>query len=263
VPAMSQFNRHTWVMDGGICNKLASSQGICWSGVWTGTFPVQFSTFKVNGVEHNLELSYSGGYLTQSAQQKGIHLWENFIPGILNDDNTTPVQSSMETRMYMCPNDELHQCCYVELQLANVYGNVTLNFNIAGIAGLYQLVSTAVLRADVGPFGNTAAPGGGTLYYVFGGQPNSIMQSYRPQTRYVRSSETVITAASLANTQNPHMIELGVLDWIDKGFQILLTWTGNMGVRAIKFFYRPQSESAIGILPPNESVTPKIVLEVG
>lgn len=263
VPSMSQFNRHTWVMDGGVANKLQSSSGICWSSVWTGTFPVQFSTFKVNGVEHCLELSYSGGSLASGGNAQGIHLWENFLPGIQKDDNTTPVQSSMETRMYMCPNDELNQACFVELQLANVYGNVTLNFYMAGIAGLYQLVSVAQLRADIGPFGNTSAPGGGTLFYGFTGQANTQLESFRPQTRYVRSAETVVTAGSLANSQNPHMIELGTLDWIDKGFQILLTWTGNMGARAIKFFYLPRSEPSIGQLGPSEFSTPKIVLETG
>lgn len=68
-----------------------------------------------------------------------------------------------------------------------------------------------------------------------------------------------ISAAELASS--PHMIEVHYLDNIDKGAQILLTWTGNMGVRAIKLFYAPASEPSIGSIPLNESGTAQIVLE--
>jgi hypothetical protein len=257
VPHASQFNRHTWVQDGGIAPKLNSTVGSCWTGVWTGTYPVQYATVIYNGVEHNYEFSYSNGYIASSQANLPINLpisiWENFQK-ISLDDAVTPVRAKLETRAFRMPNDESMQACFVEVLLTQISGTASLSFSIGGIAGLYQLLSTSTFRADEGPFFNAAMM---TIYYVFPGVDDTIIQSYRTQNRYPRSTETVIQSTA----GSAHFIEVGYSDFIDKGFQVLLEWTGNLAVREVKFYYRPFSVPCVGSLPVNESTTPHIVLD--
>lgn len=253
VPHASQFNRHVWVQDGGISPKLNSNAGPCWTGVWTGTYPVQYATVIYNGVEHNYQLSYSNGYMLTDSVKYPISIWEDF-QNIALDDAVTPVRASLETRIFRMPNDESMQACFVEVQLTALSGTASLSFNLGGIAGLYQLLSTSTFRADSGPFFNPAML---TIYYGFPGQPDTIIESYRPQNRYPRSTEATINST----TNSSHFIELGCSDFIDKGFQILLQWTGNLSIRAVKLYYRPYSVKSVGEPPVDESNTSKIVLE--
>jgi hypothetical protein len=253
VPHASQYNRHTWVMDGGIAPKLNQAAGLCWTGVWTGTYPVQFATIIYSGVEHNYELSYSNGYMLAGSQLQPISIWENFLTMVQNDDGITPVRSQFETRMFRMPNDEMMQACFVEVLISNLSGIATLSFSIGGIAGLYNLLSTSTFRADVGPFFNPAMM---TIYYGFPGFVDTVIESYRPQNRYARSTETIIES----NPNSAHIIEVGYSDYIDKGFQILLEWSGNLAIRGVKFYYRPFSIGSIGKLPSDE-ITANIVLE--
>lgn len=253
VPHASQYNRHTWIQDGGIAPKLNNSIGACWTGVWTGTYPVQYATMIFDGVEHNYELSYANGYILNSGAKYPISIWENF-QALALDDNVTPIRAKMETRMWRMPNDELFHACYVEVLVTQLTGIATLSFSLGGVSGLYQKLSTCTLRADVGPFFNVAMP---TIYYVFPGQMDTLIQSYRSQNRYPRSGDVVINASSAS----PHYIEVGLNDYIDKGFQVLLEWTGNLAIRVIKFYYRPFSSKSVGDTPSDESSIPHIVLD--
>ncbi len=253
VPHASQFNRHTWIMDGGIAPKLNSSAGLCWTGIWTGTYPVQFATIIHSGVEENYELSYANGYMAQGGFKYPISIWRNFLT-IQNDDGVTPIRCQWESRMFRMPNDEMMQACFIELLVTQLSGIATVNFHIGGIAGLYTLLSTSTLRADTGPFFNAQMM---TIYYGFPGFSDTIIQSYRPQNRYPRSPEINIASS----TGTSHFIEVGRTDFIDKGFQILITWTGNMAIRGIKFYYRPFSIQASGQVPVDESDIPHIVLD--
>lgn len=253
VPHASQFNRHTWIQDGGIAAKLNTAAGTCWTGVWTGTYPVQFATLIYQGVEHNYELSYANGSLVNNTgTNTPISIWENFLT-TQNDDGLTPVRCQWESRMFRVPNDETMQICFVEVLVTQLSGMVNLSFSVGGIAGLYTLLSTSTLEADIGPFFNPAML---TIYYEFPGVANTIIQSYRPQNRYPRSPEITLAAS----TGSAHFIEVGHSDFIDKAFQVLLTWTGNMAIRGIKLYYRPFSIAALGT-PPIHEIPPHIVLD--
>ena len=76
--------------------SLNNPLGLCWAGIWTGTYPVQFVSPIVMGVQHNYELSYSSGYLALNTgdspspmnpsdislpPQAYIHLFENMSLG--------------------------------------------------------------------------------------------------------------------------------------------------------------------------------------
>lgn len=266
VPASSTKNRHTLVLDGGIAQKLNNNVGMCWTGIWTGTYPVQFTSPIVKGTQHNYELSYSSGYLSlQSGEspspmadssyppQAYIHLWENFIPNQL-DDVETPVSCSFETKAFTLTTDDYYRFVFGEFMIVNLKGIVPVQVYVCGLAGNYQPLFSTTLRADIGPWGNPSALT--KLYYVAQGQ-TTLFENYRRQVRHMRTTDFVVHESPDAAA----CVEIQRLDGVDKAFQLMIQWQGKMGIRQLKFFYDRQMQQPYGQCPVDESQTPHIVLE--
>jgi hypothetical protein len=266
VPASSKYNRHTWIMDAGVAEKLSNSAGMCWSGIWTGTYPIQYTSPIIQGTQHCYVLSYSAGYLalnegespspqpeTDLPLQSYIHLWESFIPNQM-DDVETDVNCSFETKAFVLQTDDYYRFVFAEFMLVNLRGTVPVQVYITGLAGNYQLLFSTTLRADVGPWGNPSTDA--TLYYVSEGRTTEF-ENYRRQVRHMRTSEFVVHESA----DKSACTEILRMDGVDKGFQLLLQWQGRLGVRMIKFFYDRQLQSPQGTCPADESTTPHVVLE--
>jgi hypothetical protein len=266
VPASSLENRHTWIMDAGIAEKLAAQSGMCWTGIWTGTYPVQWISPIVDGTQHCYELSYSAGFLalnqgdspspqpeTDEPLQANIHLWENFLPNQL-DDIETDVACSFETKAYTLSSDDYYRFVFAEIMIVNLKGVVPVQVYVTGLAGNYQLLFSTVLRADVGLFGNPTLDT--TLYYVAKGG-TTICQNYRRQVRHLRTAEFIVHQSEDAAA----CVEIQRQDGIDKAFQLMIQWQGRLGIRQLKFFYDRQLQSPQGQCPVDESIQPHITLE--
>ena len=274
VPASSVYNRHTWVMDAGIGEKLNNELGMCWSGIWTGTNPVQFASPIVMGVQHNYELSYSSGYLALNTGdspspmnpsdislpiQANIHLYENMVPNQI-DDVESDISCSFETRAYLLQTDDYYRFVFAEFMLVHLRGIVDVQVYIAGLAGNYQPLFSTTLRADIGSWGN---PPDAVLYYVaktgeaVPAGTTTEFETYRSQVRHLRSAEFIVheseDGAACTEIQRP--------DGVDKAFQLLIQWQGRMGIRQLKFFYDRQLQSPLGVCPVNESTVPHITVE--
>jgi hypothetical protein len=266
VPASCVKNRHTWIMDAGIAEKLNNTSGLCWTGIWTGTYPVQFTSPIVDGTQHNYELSYSAGFLalnqgdspspqpeTNLPLQANIHLWENFIPNQL-DGVESPIYCSVETRAYTLTTDDYYRFVFAEFMIVNLKGIVPVQVYVTGLAGNYQPLFSTTLRADIGPWGNPDHET--TLYYVALGQ-TTLFENYRRQVRHLRTQEFVVHESS----DGAACTEIQRMDGVDKAFQLMIQWQGRMGIRQLKFFYDRQLQSPQGQCPVDESQTPHIVLE--
>jgi len=166
VPASCVDNRHTWIMDGGIAEKLNNQLGICWVGIWTGTYPVQYTSPIINGTQHCYELSYSSGFLAinegespspqpekDMALQAYIHLWENYMPNQVTDVESA-IHCSFETRAFLLQTDDYYRFVFAEFMIVNLKGAVPIQVYVTGLAGNYQPLFSTTLRADVGPWGN-------------------------------------------------------------------------------------------------------------
>jgi hypothetical protein len=267
MPASAVKNRHTWIMDAGIAEKLNNTQGMCWTGIWAGTRPVNFTSPIVQGTQHCYELSYSSGFLaldynespspqpeTNLPPQAYIHLWENFIPNQL-DDVESEIFCSVETKAFTLTTDDYYRFVFGEFMLCNLKGIVPVQVYIAGLAGNYQLLFRTTLRADVGPWGNPTEDT--ILYYVSQGRTTQF-ENYRRQVRHLRTQEWVVNEKP---TDGAACLEIGRNDGIDKGFQLMIQWQGRLGLRQFKFFYDRQLQSPTGACSVDETNTPKVVLE--
>ena len=266
VPASSIDNRHTWIMDGGVAEKLNNQAGICWVGIWTGTYPIQYSSPIIGGTQHNYELSYSSGFLAMNAGespspqietdlplQANIHLWENYIPNQL-DDVETEVNCSFETRAFLLQTDDYYRFVFAEIMVVCLKGTVPVQVYITGLAGNYQLLFSTTLRADIGPFGH---PVNGKLYYV-SKNGTTQLENFRRQCRHMRTQEWVVNENA---TDGAACTEIQRMDGVDKAFQLMIQWQGRMGIRMIKFFYDRQLQAGQGSCAVDESDTQKICLE--
>ena len=267
VPSSSRKNRHTWLLDSGIAEKLNNQTGGCWTGIWTGTNPIQYTSPIIGGTQHSYELSYSSGYLTLNQGespspmfdqgqplQAYIHLWENFIPNQI-DGVETPVHCSFETRAFTLATDDYYRFVFAEFMLVNLKGIVPVQVYVTGLAGNYQLLFETTLRADVGPWGNPSKES--KLYYIAHGQTTTF-ENYRRQVRHMRTSEWVVNGKP---TDGAACAEIGRMDGVDKAFQLMIQWQGRLGLRQVKFFYDRQLQSPQGVCPVDESQTPHIVME--
>jgi hypothetical protein len=239
---------------------------MCWTGIWTGTYPIQFASPIINGTQHNYELSYSNGYLalnfgdspspqpeTDLPPQAYIHLWENFIPNQI-DDVETAVKCSLETKAFTLSTDDYYRFVFAEFMLINLKGTVPVQVYVTGLGGNYQPLFSTVLRADVGPWGNPTTDT--VLYYVSSGR-KTLFENYRRQVRHMRTQEFIVHESD----DDASCIELGRLNGVDKAFQLMIQWQGRLGVRMVKFFYDRQLQSPQGTCAVDESQTPHIVLE--
>lgn len=265
MPVSSVQNRHTWIMDAGIAEKLNNALGICWSGIWTGTYPVRYASPIVNGTQHCYELSYSAGFLalnegdSPSPQtdpgplQANIHLWENFVPNQYANVEE-PIHCSFESRAFTLQTDDYYRFVFAEFMVVNLKGVVPVQVYVTGLGGNYQPLFSTVLRADVGPWGN---PSKETKLYYVTQHGTTTFETYRRQVRHMRTSEFIVHESP----DKAACVELNRPDGIDKAFILMIQWQGRMGIRQLKFFYDRQLQSPQGVCPVDESTTPHITVE--
>jgi hypothetical protein len=266
MPASCVQNRHTWIMDAGIAEKLNNNAGMCWTGIWTGTYPVQFTSPIINGTQHNYELAYSSGFLalnygdspspqpeTDKPPQAYIHLFENYIPNQISSCEN-PIHCSLETKAFTLATDDYYRFVFAEFMIVNLKGIVPVQVYVTGLGGNYQKLFATTLRADIGPWGNPDALT--KLYYVNEGRTTEF-ENYRRQVRHMRTQEFVVNEPA----DQASCTEINRLGGIDKAFQLMIQWQGRMGIRQIKFFYDRQLQSPQGVCPSDETQTPHIVLE--
>jgi hypothetical protein len=266
MPASCVENRHTWIMDAGIAEKLNNTTPMCWVGIWTGTYPVQFTSPIINGTQHNYELAYSSGFLSLNygdspspqpedtlPPQANIHLFENYMPnhsGLVEN----PIHCSLETRAFTLATDDYYRFIFAEFMIINLKGIVPVQVYISGLGGSYQPLFKTTLRADIGPWGN---PDKASVLYYVSKDRTTQFENYRRQVRHLRTQEFVVSESP----DNASCVEINRLNGVDKAFQLMIQWQGRMGFRQLKFFYDRQLQSPQGICPIDESQTPHIVLE--
>lgn len=266
IPASCIENRHTWIMDGGVAEKLNNQAGMCWTGIWVGTYPVQYTSPIINGTQHNYELSYSSGFLainegdspspqpeTNLPLQAYIHVWENYIPNQIQEAEAD-IHCSFESKAFLLQTDDYYRFVFAEFMLVNLKGTVPVQVYVTGLAGNYQPLFSTTLRADIGSWGNPSKEA--KLYYVAKGQTTQFT-TYRRQVRHMRTQEFIVHESE----DESACTEIQRLDGVDKAFQLMIQWQGRLGLRQIKFFYDRQLQSPQGVCPVDESNTPHIVLE--
>jgi len=263
VPSGSRYNRQTWVMDGAPQAQLNGGAGRCWTGIWTGDYPVQYATGEIQDVPRCFHIGYScqpepdpAGNMCQ------IHIWEDFIGRRTDqiDGQDTPIECSWESKIFEVSQvGELIRFKYVEIDCVEILGTVALQIFYAGIKGHYRLCYSMILSADEGLPGCDEFP----LWTYQGLATDTVFESFRPQVRTVRTPDFSGSAAEDDGCSDTCGIESDYQHNVDRGFQILINWQGRMGIREMRLFVENYPQPGVGRCTPTETGEVNIVSAVG
>ena len=242
VPYSDIYNQHTWVYDQSVTSGVAQSvitgpyQGATagWAGYWTGTRPVQWASGPFNGVTRIAHVS---------VDYDGVNrLWAAFDPSRTDSDN--PITCFVETKTHadFGPTGgqlDLKKFVYADLNLSDIIGDVQLSVYWAGVRGNYKLLQTY----------NLAATDGSIELNV----PIGNVSTNRSQTRRLKTPDVLQDGLSTADSVDVENNPSNIGEWIDIGFSLLITWTGQAALRGYRIFADPYEEPAHGNLAVYEN----------
>lgn len=217
VPHADRFNRHTWVLDS--ATLVGSARPVrSWSGVWTGTRPVQWLTDNVNGVERTFYFSVDFDGMNR--------LWEAFTPDRL--DNGCPITWWAEFRgLNIQTPGKFKRFRYADLFLSELMGLVDIAVFYAGsFRGRYKKILTKRIIASRGSFRSGE---------TFTAQ-NKIF-SLKKQSRPLRTQDGKAIHGEFALSSCD--VEAPWEEFLDENFQILVVGSGPGAVRGYIVYAEP------------------------
>lgn len=250
VPSGDIYNAHTWVLDQSPIDTPDQPGMPAWCGIWTGLRPVQWVTAIVKGKTRCFCLSRD--YVPGFNDEFIYNVWEAFIPS-RNDvnHNRAPKQIAcgFETRR-MAQDPKLKQFSYAQLDLTEIMGEVHIEVFYAGLKGGYEKILDKTIVATNGSIG---APTEEPLIDA----KKTTIQFYRPQDRLIRTQ----TVKGGRTSTDVNGVESRYNRNIDRGFSLLVKWTGQMAIRGLEVFYTPVADEQQGTCEPDETTERGITLE--
>lgn len=239
VPAGGKYNEQTLIADQTPTGQDADEQ-MAWVGIWTGTRPVVWMKTEVAGRER----VYFASFDFTAKDATNIHIWEAFKPS--RTDNRGRIACQFETAMIH--GTELQRFRYAEINICEMLGSVELNIFVGGRTGKWHLVRNTVLQAEIGSIGSVAQ-----LIIT----KNSILQSFKPQKRTVKTEEFSPQGRECTGPESVGMPGL------DKAFQLLIEWRGRMGIEEIKLVMEEDASADTGECTESEADKVNIVTDTG
>ena len=253
VPYLEPLPSATMVLDYAVASELNQSQTTpAWSGVWTGTRPIEWMPGTVQNQQRLFHLSVD--YVSTNDGSFN-HLWESFLPERidsylqLNPDGTATtkynrIYCQAETAL-LGDGMELKQIKYGELDCTQIGGTVDLRVSYRGGKGTYeQILNTRLLAVTSDyQFENTPLADEIYNYGILRNQYRRVITEsvQRPLTNSCESKDS--------------------LD-VDKAFSFLIEWCGELGVEAARMFMDPWQEISVG-KPQRDELKSCVVHEDG
>lgn len=223
VPSGNAYNTRVHVLDQSPFAQKVNS----WPGYWTGWNVVEFAAGNISGQRRVF------GCTTDDQGNNSI--WEFFLKD--KTDNGIPITCWIASRTNMFENRDYKQFRYIELELCNVAGDVSITAGIKGLRGAFQPVLKKEIKSTIGQ-----------VYYAenYGYNANELAGS-RLQTRIVRSQD-----GSAATECNSSCVESDISGLIDKGFSAAIAWSGSMGLSAYRMFVQSIPQAYQGTCEQDE-----------
>jgi hypothetical protein len=257
VPSGDIYNSHTWVMDEAPLDNLTywGYFGLpAWSSIWEGIRPVAWITGAIDGV--NRTFCISNDYITDQN-----NVWE-CVTGARVDESVDnqfktlirEITCSLETKL-IGYDGNYKFFRFAEIYLDNVEGEVDLTVSYAPRRGGYKVIlQKHIISSDwiiQNPRTQIVTPGDPD-------NPPFIFDATRPQTRTVR---TISEAKSYTGPNTGDDIYQGVQTSAnvpfprqkDKGFSLLLQWTGRMSISSACAYFDAEEQEIEGIAEVDET----------
>lgn len=236
VPYADVWNQHIWVLDTAGPDPSSVNSPAVWNGIWTGIRPVSIIYGHIGGRERIYALSYD--------YDETPRLWELFSPS--NTDNGCPITWALETRGYFSPVSaanyppfRLKKLAWFELQMVELSGKVFVSGWWGGATrGPYHRCLYKRIEAT-----RASIVAGQTL------TASSIVFNTKPQSRLIKSEDARFATPGLDSVCS---VESEHVTFLDSEFQLLIVGSGDAGIRGLRIFAEPYSESVAGACEPSE-----------
>jgi hypothetical protein len=253
VPYLEPLPSATMVLDYAPASELNQGQIPAWSGVWTGTRPIQWTSGIVNN--QNRLFHFSVDYVATNDGSFN-HLWESFLPERvdsylqINPDGTTITKYSRiycqaETGL-MGDGMDFKQFRYAEIECTQLGGTSDVRVSFKGSKGAYIPILNTRLLAVTDAYQYQTTP-----------LETQISNYGILRTQYRRLVTEEIKRNVLTNS-----CESSFAPDIDKAFGFLIEWCGELGVEAVRCFMDPFQERSTGV-PESDETIPCLVAEDG
>lgn len=237
VPYGDKLNTRTMVLDQAPVGDTAQ-QINAWASSWTGWRPIEWASGVVNGEERIFfgSIDYDGRN----------RIWE--IGTNEKTDNGVAITCNVITREHLFGDRENKILNYVEAEMCNMQGDVSMMTCAAGVRGGWQIIGNKEIVSTFGQIYENQEYGAGA-HELYGTST---------QTRVVKSMDYVGP-----NTCNAVCVESDSSSGlIDKGFSVMFMWSGIAGLSAYRIFVRPDTIYYNGMCEGNE-VAPRLLNSEG
>lgn len=185
-----------------------------WASYWTGWRPIEWAFGVVNGEERIFfgSVDYDGKN----------RVWE--LGSESKSDNGVPITCSATTREYLFGNRDYKKFDYAEIELKNISGEASVASFVAGNRGGWVQVGKKEIASTIGQVYGSSQYGYNAHQFA----------GYSPQTRVIRTSgERGLDAC------NSTCVESNLAALIDKSFSMMIVWSGDLAINAIRVFAEP------------------------
>jgi hypothetical protein len=254
VPYLEPINSATMVLDYATQSEIAQAQSTpAWTGVWTGTRPIEWATGIVQAQPKCFQFSVD--YVSTNDGSFN-HVWESFVPERvdsylqINPDGTTTTKYSriycqVETGL-MGDGLDKKELAYAEVEASQIGGTVDARISYRGSKGQYiPILSKRILAVN-----------------------DSYQFQYTPLATEIddlgllRTQYRNLITEEIQRSTKLSSCESKLTSDIDKAFSFLIEWCGEMGVEAIRCFMDPYTDRSVGN-PNQDESEPCVVGENG
>lgn len=224
VPNGDKYNTHTMVLDQAPFEGNVNA----WCGFWTGWRPVEFARGIIDGEERIFfaSIDYDGNN----------RMWEMMTDE--HTDNGLPITCWAQMREERFGSLDFKRWAYAELELREMFGDVSMMVAVAGVKGAFQPIMRKDMVATVGQIYADAEYGDGA----------NLIAGSRPQVRVLRTDSRVnSTDCNAACVESPNS------GLVDKSFSLLIAWSGRLGISAYRMFVRAEPKNYQGGCEENET----------
>jgi len=245
VPSSDCWNSHTWCLDQTPSSYDPRTSGTLyrgvpgWSSYWTGIRPVEWTVGVIEGVQYAFTLSYD---------YDGVNrVWVAFDGS--RTDNGCPITSWVQTKAHNNQNLNKKRFVYTDMHLVEVYGILDMTASFGSEKGAYQNVMTKRIVATPGGLDDT------TIY-----SSSEIIQSYKPQTRYVKTEDN----SDEVSDCNMCGVESNDANYEGVEFSMLFAWSGRCALKDYRIMLRTDMDDVwTGDCNQEDEVGPRILTEQG
>jgi hypothetical protein len=223
VPSGDVYNRHTWCLD----QSVVEDGGNAWDSYWTGWYPTQWATARMDGHERVFFLARDDNGC--------VKIWEANQPD--RTDNGAPITCFAQLKPHLFGElDSQKRFLYAEIFAQEILGDVSVLIGVGGMKGAFFRAGQKEIVATKGAVYATS------LYDI-----NTCMYGNRPQSRTIVTQEN--PDPGYCNTCG---IESNLPNNIDREFGLLVVWSGRLGITGYSLTAQKYEETNAGTCEPHE-----------